>query len=244
MGNTSMPISAHSRLLASSRPALVAAALVPVLALTAACGGGSSKSDTSASPAAKLTKALLTNSDVPAVTVVPATDKAQLLGGAVKVDRPACQPIADQWSDKAKHARQVYTGGIVTDTVTKVKASKTISLEVIASYKPGEAKTVLDELAAAVASCRNYSVTRNHVTSTFSVQPAPAPSAPIGDQEVTYTVADTSRGAAGIVLVTVVRAGDTTAAYETVRQDRKTAALRAAIPLKQVAKLRDEAKGK
>lgn len=242
MGNTPMPIRARSRLLVSSRTALVAAALLPALALTAGCGGGSSKSDKGSSPAAKLTQALLTNSDVPDVTVVPARDKAQLLAGPVKTTPPACQPIADQWSDNAKHVRQIYTGGIVTDTTTKVKASKTISLEVIASYKPGEAKAVLDELSAALAACRNYTVTRNKVTSTFSVQPTPAPGAPIGDQQVTYTVADTSRGAAGIVLVTVVRVGDSTAAYETVRQDHKPAVLRAAIPLKQVAKLRDAAK--
>ncbi|WP_225845286.1 hypothetical protein [Streptomyces sp. HPF1205] len=244
-----MPIRARSRLLTSSRTVLVAAALLPALALTAACGGGSSASDPSrkenkdSSPTAKFSRALLANSDVPDVTVVPAADKAQLLGAEVTAEPRACQPIADQWSEKAKHARQVYSGGMVTDTATKVKASKTISLEVIASYAPGEAKAVLDELTAALAACHNYTVTRNKVASTFSVQPAPSSGAPMGDQQVTYTVADTSRGAAGIVLVTVVRVGDTTAAYETVRQDHQPAVLRAAIPLKQVAKLRAAAKG-
>jgi hypothetical protein len=244
-----MPIRPRSRLLAGGRPALVAAALLPALVLTAGCGGGGGGGGSkgggkggATSAGAKFSQALLGDSDVPHVTVVPATDKGQLLGGGLKASRPACQPVADEWSTRAGHVRQVYSGGIVTDTATGVKASKTISLEVIAAYKPGEARAVLDDLAAAVASCRNYSVTRNGTTSTFSVLPAPAAGAPLGDQQVTYTVADTSRGAAGIVLVTVVRVGDSTAAFETVRQDHRPAALRAAIPLKQAAKLRAAAR--
>lgn len=249
-----MPIPARSRLLTGSRrPALVAAALLPALALAAACGGGGGGDKAAAHtpvkavasgavPAARLTGALLTSSDVPYVTVLPAGTTTQLLGGPQKADRPACQPIVDQWSTRPKHPRQVYAGAMVTDTSTKQKSSKTITLEVIASYKPGEAKAVLDELAAAVGACRNYSAVRNGRTSTFSVQPVPA-GARLGDQQVTYTIADTDRGAAGIVLVTVVRTGGTTAAYETVRQDHKPATLRAAIPLKQAAKLADAAKG-
>jgi hypothetical protein len=59
---------------------------------------------------------------------------------------------------------------------------------------------------------------------------------------VAYTIADASKPT-GIVLVTVIRVGDSTAAYETVRADKKVAALRDAIPLKQVAKLRTAATG-
>ena len=96
-------------------------------------------------------------------------------------------------------------------------------------------------LAAAVAACRAYSVVRGGVTTHFAVRSATAP-AGLGDQQVSYIVGDTSKGAAGEVLVTVVRAGDTTAAYETVRADHKPAALRGTIPAKQVAKLRAAAK--
>src|SRR5690242_18279211 len=103
MGNTSMPIRARSRLLTSSRTVLAAAALLPALALTAACGGGSSASKTpgtpgtpgtskgDASPTAEFRHALLTDSDVPDVTVVPAPDNPQLLGPAVTAEPRACQ---------------------------------------------------------------------------------------------------------------------------------------------------------
>jgi hypothetical protein len=233
---------------------MAAAALLPALALTAACGGGGGDGDSAqptphpvasgAVPAVALTHALLTSSDVPYVTVLPAGKSTQLLGGPQKADKPDCQPLADQWSSRPKHPRQVYAGAMVTDTATKQKASKTITLEVIASYKPGEAKAVMDELAAAVGACPNYSAVRNGRTSTFSIRPVPPGTTALGDQQVTYTIADTARGGSGIVLVTVVRTGDTTAAYETVRQDHGTAVLRAAIPLKQAAKLKDAAKSR
>lgn len=245
-----MPIRARSRLLTGSRTAAVAAALLPALALTAACGGGKGSATTpqgvvasGAVSTAKLTQALLTSSDVSHVQVLPAGSKTQLLGGAQTADKPACQPIADQWSSGPKHPRQVYTGAMVTDTAAADKKAKTITLEVIASYKPGEAKAVLDELTTALRTCHNYRTTRNGATTTFSVQQVAARGTALGDQLVTYTIADTARGAAGIVLVTVVRVGETTAAFETVRADHTTATLREAIPLKQTAKLREAATG-
>lgn len=269
-----MPIRARSRLLTGSpggreraadlrrgghharTAVLAAAALVPVLALTAACGGGGGSDDTSkkkpgpvrasgAVSTAKLTSALLASSDVPHIQVLPAGSKTQLLGPATTVDNAACQPVADQWSSQPKHTRQVYTGAMVTDTADKDKKAKAISLEVIASYTPGTAGSVLDELTTALKTCRNFKATRDGAVTSYSVQPVsrPAGRAPLGDQEVAYTIADTSRGAAGIVLVTVVRSGDTTAAYETVRADHQTATLRAAIPLKQAEKLRAAATG-
>lgn len=134
----------------------------------------------------------------------------------------ACQPVVDQWSSQPKHPRQVYTGAMVTDTTDKDKGAKTISLTVIASYRAGDAKAVLDELAAAVAACHGYAVVRGGVTSHFVVKPATA-AAGLGDQQVSYTIGDTAKGAAGQVLVTVVRAGDTTAAFETVRADHQPA---------------------
>jgi hypothetical protein len=251
-----MPIRARSRLLAGSRTALPLAALLPALALTAACGGGDGAAAAAKEPQGvvasgavstpKLTGALLTAGDVPDVQVLPAGSKTQLLGGAQRADRPQCQPIVDQWSSQPKHPRQVYTGAMITDTAAKDKKAKTISLTVIASYKPGDAKAVLDELTAAVRVCRDYRVTRNGATSTFSVRPATASATgagAYGDQQVAYTIAGTARGAAGVVLVTVVRTGETTAGYETVRADHQLAALRPAIPLKQSAKLRAAATG-
>lgn len=221
---------------------MAAAALLPALALATACGGGGKDGPgpvkaSGAVPIAKLTSALLTSSDVPHVQVLPAGSKEQLLGPAQKAGNAACQPVVDQWSSQPRHPRQVYTGAMVTDTTDKDKGAKAISLTVIASYKKGEAKAVLDELAAAVAACRDYSVVRGGVTTHFAVQPATA-EAGLGDQQVAYTIGDTSKGAAGQVLVTVVRAGDTTASFETVRADRRPASLRRTIPVKQVAKLR------
>jgi PknH-like extracellular domain len=242
-----MPIRVRRRLLAGSRKALPAAALlVPALALTAACGGGTAKKpqDVVASGAvstSKLTQALLTSKDVPDVTVLPAGSKTQLLGGPQKADKPACQPVADQWSTRPKHPRQVYAGALVTDTADK--NAKAISLLVVSSYKSGEAGTEVDELAAALKTCHGYKTTRNGTTTDFAVKAVPATGGGIGDQRVTYTVTDTARGAAGTVLVTVVRSGDTTAAYETVRADHKPATLRPAIALKQAAKLRKAATG-
>jgi hypothetical protein len=224
----------------------VAAALLPALALTAACGGGGKKApqDIRASGAvrtAQLTQALLTSKDVPHVQVLPAGSKTQLLGGPQKAAPAVCQPVADQWSSQPKHPRQVYVGGMLTDTADSDKNAKTISLSVVATYKSGEAGQVLDDLAAAVKSCTSYKTTRNGVTSTFQVHALPQATG-LGDQQVTYTVGDAAKGAAGTVLVTVVRVGDTTAAYESLRADHTLATLRAAIPLKQAAKLREAAK--
>ncbi|WP_328913864.1 MULTISPECIES: sensor domain-containing protein [unclassified Streptomyces] len=241
-----MPIRAHSRLLAGSRGgppiALPVALLLPALALTAACGGGTRKPDRPVASGevstGRLMQALLTSSDVPHVQVLPAGTTTQLLGGPQTADKPECQPLADQWSTRPKHTRQVYTGGMVTDTADRDKNAKTISLEVIASYKKGEAKDVLDELTAALRDCHGYRTTRNGATTTFAVAPATAAGGPLGDQQVTYTVTDTALGAAKAVLVTVVRVGDATAAYETVRADHEPAALRPAIALKQSVKLR------
>lgn len=241
-----MPIRVRSRLLAGSRKALPAAALlVPALALTAACGGGTDKPQgvvaSGAVSTAKLTQAMLTSKDVPDVTVLPAGSKTQLLGGQQKADKPACQPVADQWSTQPKHPRQVYAGALVTDTADK--SAKEISLLVVSSYKAGEAKVEVDALAAALKTCHGYKTTRNGTTTDFAVKAVPATGADIGDQKVTYTVTDTARGAAGTVLVTVIRSGDTTAAYETVRSDHKAATLRPAIPMKQADKLHAAATG-
>lgn len=250
-----MPIRVRTRLRATGRTAWTVAALLPALVLTAGCGGGNDDGQGSgkakkprgvvasgAVSVPRLTAALLTSSDLPHVQVLPAGSKAQLLGGPQRADRPECQPIADQWSSRPRHPRQVYTGAMVTDTAAEDKKAKTISLEVIASYKAGEAKAVLDELAAAVRSCRAYRTTRGGTTTDFSVRPATSP-ARYGDQQVTYTIADTATGPAGIVLVTVVRTGETTAAYETLRADHQPATLRPEIPRKQSAKLREAATG-
>lgn len=242
-----MPIRADHRLLAGRR-AVAAAALLPALVLATGCGGGGGKDGpgpvkaSGAVPVAKLTSALLTSSDLPHVQVLPAGSKDQLLGAAQKTDVAACQPVADQWSSQPRHPRQVYTGAMVTDTTDKDKGAKAISLTVIASYKAGDAKAVLDELAAAVAACHGYSVVRGGVTSHFDVKPATTAEG-LGDQQVSYTIGDPAKGVAGQVLVTVVRAGDTTAAFETVRADHKPASLRRTIPVEQVAKLRAAAKG-
>ncbi|MBY8876839.1 sensor domain-containing protein [Actinacidiphila acidipaludis] len=227
----------------------MAAALLPALALTAACGGdGKSGKDqpknvraSGAVSTANLTQALLTSKDVPHVQVLPAGSKGQLLGGPQTADRPACQPVADQWSSQPKHPRQVYVGAMITDTAASDKNAKTISLTVVASYTAGEAKAVLDDLTTSLKTCTSFSSTRNGVSTTFAVKPVPATTT-YGDQQASYTIGDTRKGQAGTVLVTVIRVGDTTAAYETLRADHKPATLRDAVPLRQVAKLRDAAK--
>ncbi|WP_159011713.1 hypothetical protein [Streptomyces sp. NRRL F-5123] len=243
-----MPIRADHRLPAGSR-AVAAAALLPVLVLVAGCGSGDDGKD--APNVAKgvvsttnLTAALLTSTDVPHVQVLPAGTKQQLLGDAQKADTAACQPIVDQWTSQPKYRRQVYTGAMVTDTTDagKDKGAKAISLSVIASYKKGDAAKVLDDLTTAVTACHSYSVVRGGVTSHFTVRPAAA-DAGLGDQRVAYVIGETTKGATSEVLVTVVRVGDTTEAYETVRADHKPAQLRTSIPVKQAAKLRDAAKG-
>ncbi|MGW5349968.1 hypothetical protein ACWERV_05505 [Streptomyces sp. NPDC004031] len=228
---------------------MAAAALLPVLALAAGCGSGGDDKDgptvaKGAVSTPKLTAALLTSQDVPDVQVLPAGTKEQLLGDAQKADTAACQPVVDQWVSRPKYQRQVYTGAMVTDTkdaTGKDKGAKTISLTVIASYKKGDAAKVLKDLTAALAVCHSYSVVRGGVTSHFTVRSATA-DAGLGDERVAYVIGDTAKGTAGEVLVTVVRVGDTTAAYETVRADHKPAQLRTSIPAKQAAKLRDAAK--
>jgi hypothetical protein len=230
---------------------LLEAALVPALALTAACGGGGGDKANKPGPVVasgavsvgKLTSSLLGNSDVPHVQVLPAGDKSQLLGGADTVDKPDCQPVYDEWSSQPKHPRQVYTGAMLTDSSSSDKGAKAISLSVIASYKKGEAQAVLDGLTTALKTCTGYQVTRDGATTAFVVKPA-AVAPGLGDQRIAYTVGDKSKGEAGTVLVTVVRVGDTTAAYETVRADHKAATINPAIPLKQAAKLRTAASGK
>lgn len=248
-----MRIRARSRLLTGSgRSAAVAAALLPALALTAACGGGGKAKSADATPqgvqasgevsTVKLTQALLTSKDVPDVQVLPAGSKDQLLGGRQQADHPACQPVADQWSSQPAHPRQVYAGAMVTDTAAKDKNAKTISLSVVASYKAGDAKAVLDDLASALKTCTEYTTTRNGTPTTFSVHAVPAGGTGYGDQQVAYTLGEKTQGQSVAVLVTVIRVGDTTAAYETLRADHTPATLRAAIPQKQAAKLREAAK--
>ncbi len=235
-----MRIRPRRRLLTGSRRVLPVAVLVPALALTAACGGGKSK-DSGSAASKKLTGSVITAKDVDHLKVVPATDDSQLLGAEQTTDPAACQPVADQWSLEPKLARTVYTGALVTDTAAAEAGAKTISLEVVASYRAGRAKQVLDQLSAAVAHCSGYKVTRNGRTSTFTVKSVAASAAvggTFGDQQVTYTVSDPALGASGMALVTVVRVGDFVAAFETVRADHKTAALRAEIASKQVDKLR------
>ncbi len=157
----------------------------------------------------------------------------------------ACQPVADQWSSRPKYLRQVYAGAMLTDTAAADKNAKAISLEVVASYKPGQAASVLDDLATALKTCHGYKTTRNgddhHVRREGRPGERPGPGRPAGRRTPSR---DTGQGAASTVLVTVVRTGDTTAAYETVRADHTAATLRAAIPLKQAAKLRAAASGK
>ncbi|WP_202234022.1 hypothetical protein [Actinacidiphila reveromycinica] len=222
------------------------AVLLPVLALTAACGGGKSKDDGSAA-SGKLTGSVITAKDVDHLKVVPATSDSQLLGAEQTTDPAACQPVADQWSLKPKLARTAYTGALVTDTASADAGAKTISLEVVASYPAGRAEQVLDQLSAAVAHCSGYKVTRSGRTSTFavkSVSPSAAVGGTFGDQQVTYTVSDPALGSSGVALVTVIRVGDSTAAFETVRADHGTASLRSVIAGKQADKLRAAAGGK
>ncbi|WP_037910429.1 sensor domain-containing protein [Actinacidiphila yeochonensis] len=210
--------------------------LLPALALTAACGA--KKPDT---PAQRLVHAMLGSKDVPQVKAVPSTASNQLLGDAQKADKAECQPMADQWSTKpSRHTPQVYTGGVLTDTAATDPNAKEITLEVLATYKPGEARQVLDALTSALRACHGYTTVRNGTTTHFTVVAHPASGAPLGDQQVSYSVTDPALGAQGTVLVTVVRVGDSTAAYETVRADHRTAVLRPAIPLKQSAKLREQ----
>jgi hypothetical protein len=102
---------------------------------------------------------------------------------------------------------------------------------------------VLDDLMNALKTCTSYKTTRNGTTTAFDVKALPHSAQEPGDQQVAYTLGDAAKGPAGAVLVTVIRVGDTTAAYETVRVDHTPATLRAAIPLRQVAKLREAAKG-
>lgn len=238
----------RGRRLAGRRPALTAAtALVPVLALTAACGGSghgsAAKPKDGVLPAAALSKALLTSKDISHVQVVPASAKVQLFGGAQKIDTPACAPVADQWSISPAHPRHAYAGAMVTDTAAKDPKAKTITLEVVASYRPGEARSVLDALATALKTCHGYRTTRNGTTTAFTVKAVAVSGGHLGDQQVIYTITDAAAGAASSVLVTVVRAGNATAAYETVRADHGPAALRPAIPQKQTDKLRSAGAG-
>lgn len=239
-----MRIRAGRRLPTGSRKVLAVAVLLPALALTAACGGGGKSKDSGSAASRKLTRSVITAKDLDHLKVVPATSTSQLLGDEQTTDPAACQPVADQWSLKPKLVRTVYTGALVTDTAAKDAGAKTISLEVVASYPAGRAKQVLDQLSTAIAHCPGYKVTRNGRTSQFtvkSVDPSTGPAdtaGTYGDQRVTYTVTDPALGASGVALVTVVRVGDSTAAFETVRADHKTASLRPAIASKQVAKLR------
>lgn len=226
--------------------AVAAAALLPVLALSAACGGGGSdsggkKASPSGTAGAALAAALLTSEDVGHVQVLGMDDKDQLLGGPQKIDRPDCRPVADQWSSAPAHPRLAYAGAMVTDTADKDPGAKTISLTVVASYAEGEAAKALEDLAAGLRTCTSYKTTRNGVTSAIQVHATAPDTAGLGDGEVAYTIGDPAKGTAGQVLVTVIRVGDTTAAYESVRADHTAASLRPAIPAKQVEKLREAA---
>ena len=158
-----MPIRARHRLLTGSRKALAARAVAPpALALIRGLRRRPARQAEGASASGAVSIAKLTRRCSPPRTCrtsgAAGGQQDPTAGRRAEGRRGGLPAGADQWSSQPKHPRQVYTGALVTDTADKDKGAKSISLTVVASYKAGEAKTVLDELAAAVATCHGYYV--------------------------------------------------------------------------------------
>ncbi|MCZ4125205.1 sensor domain-containing protein [Streptomyces sp. H39-S7] len=223
------------------RRAVTAAAVLPVLALAAACSGddggdgdGKGKDGATTAPAtsaaasstgaakapltaAQLRAALVKDADVPGYKIEASKNEAMSPDDAMTTDKPECQPLADPPSTKPKYARKAFVGASVAKAdPANLPASVELTQMLLSSHAPGEAAKMVADIRQALDKCTAFTSTDGTGKKTpFSIKKGPAVTA--GDEAVAYVMADASDKEGGTALVTVVRTGEATVTYLSVK---------------------------
>lgn len=232
----------------------LAAAALPALLLAAACSSSSdsTKSADGASPPAastvlngkaplstqQLSKALVTDSDVPGWTVQPSQTADSSDTSTLTADKPVCQPLADVTSSNPKIHRMAFIGAAFAETTTGAGATpEVINQMLVASHAPGDAKKVIESVRTALAGCTSFTATDSTGTKTpFTVTRGPA--VPTGDTAVSWYMNDAADKKTGAALVAVVQTGDTVTAYLSVKSSGGAGPLPIDVARKQNDKLK------
>lgn len=229
----------------------LAAAALPALLLAAAC----SSSDSADSPNVhdgtpnilsgkaplttdQLSRALVTDADVPGYTVQPSKTADSSDTSGLTADKPACQPLADITSSNPKIHRMAFIGAAFAKTTkTSGATPDVINQMLVASHAPGDAKKVVESVKTALAGCTAFTAVDSSGTKTaFTITKGPA--VPVGDESVSYVMNDAADKKAGAALVAVVQTGDTVTAYVSVKSSGGAGPLPVDVARKQSEKLK------
>ncbi|MEU3458673.1 sensor domain-containing protein [Streptomyces sp. NPDC006733] len=240
------------------RQVATAAAVLPVLALGAACSGddggsgdekGKAGATTSAaaSPttpakapltAAQLRAALVKDAEVPGYKVEASKNEAMSPEDAMTSDKPECQPLADPPSTKPKYARKAFVGASVGKVdPANLPGGIQLTQMLLASHAPGDAAKMVADIRQALEKCTAFTATDGAGKKTpFAIKKGPAVTA--GDEAVAYVMSDTGDKEGGTALVTVVRSGDASVTYLSVKGTGQAGDPPLAVAGKQDAKLK------
>ncbi|GGO89871.1 hypothetical protein [Wenjunlia tyrosinilytica] len=243
----------------ASRPIVISAALVPVMALgLTACGGdddskaegkgkGRSKGSASAPASsggkaaaaltkAQLTAAALTAQDLPAGYKVVKPKGADDLFGTTATATPSrCQPLQDMGAGKDS----VRPTAVVDQNYPQSAKPSALLFSRIAAYSGGNAQKAMADLKDAAESCPSYTSkdTSDGTVSTVKVTTEKAPA--LGDESVLLNMTTTSDGETFTVRTIHTRVGSTLSMFLTF-DIRSTN--RAELPRKILAKQADKLK--
>lgn len=223
------------------RQAVTAAVVLPVLALAGACSGDDGGSDdgkgkdgattapatsAAASPtaaakapltAAQLRAALVKDAEVPGYKIEASANEAMSPDDAMTTDKPECQPLADPPSTRPKYARKAFVGASAGKADPgNLPASVELTQLLLASHAPGDAAKMVADIRQALQKCTAFTATDGAGKKTpFTIKKGPAVT--VGDESVAYAMSDTSDKEGGTALVTVVRSGDASVTYLSVK---------------------------
>ncbi|MFI0895993.1 sensor domain-containing protein [Streptomyces sp. NPDC020983] len=227
----------------------LAAAALPALLLAAACSSGDdSPTPDSQSPnvlsgkapltTEQLTKALVTDSDLPGWVVQPSRTADSSDTSTLTADKPVCQPLADVTSSNPKIHRMAFVGAAFAKGTAKAGTTpEIINQMMVASHAPGDAAKVMTQLKTALAGCTAFTATDSTGAKTpFTVSKGPA--VPVGDTAVSWVMNDTSDKGAGAALLSVVQTGDTVTMYVSVKSAGGAGPLPVDVERKQDEKLK------
>lgn len=229
----------------------LAAAALPALLLAAACSSSDSTDSTKVPDGTpnilsgkaplttdQLSRALVTDSDVPGYTVQPSQTADSSDTSTLTADKPVCQPLADVTSSNPKIHRMAFIGAAFAKTTkTSGATPDVINQMLVASHAPGDAKKVIESVKTALAGCTGFTATDSSGTKTpFTISKGPA--VPTGDESVSYVMNDAADKKAGAALVAVVQTGDTVTAYVSVKSSGGAGPLPIEVARKQTDKLK------
>ncbi|MCZ4095776.1 sensor domain-containing protein [Streptomyces sp. SID13666] len=223
------------------RQAVTAAAVLPVLALAAACSGddggsgdGKGKDGATTAPAtsaagsstgaakapltaAQLRSALVKDTEVPGYKIEASKNEAMSPDDVMTTDKPECQPLADPPSTRPKYARKAFVGASVGKIdPANLPAGVELTQMLLASHAPGEAGKMVADIRQALDKCTAFTATDGTGKKIpFAIRKGPAVT--VGDEAVSYVMADTGDKEGGTALVTVVRTGDASVTYLSVK---------------------------